>query len=74
MKFWFQCGTNDEKADRNNNGIIDAIDDTFDLIKELEKKGYSKGQTIHYEEIEDGEHNQATWRLAFPSFLSWVFA
>ena len=28
QKFWFEVGTDDEKIDRNNNGIIDAIDDT----------------------------------------------
>ena len=26
LKFWFEAGTNDEKDDRNNNGIIDAIE------------------------------------------------
>ena len=51
MKFWFEAGTNDETSDRNNNGIIDAIDDTLDLIKELEKKGYKQPQDIVYEEV-----------------------
>ena len=36
MTFWFEAGTNDENSDRNNNGIIDAIDDTLDLMQELE--------------------------------------
>ena len=38
LKFFFECGALDEKADRNNNGVIDAIDDTLDLIKELTEK------------------------------------
>ena len=38
LKFFFQCGNMDETKDRNNNGIIDSIDDTMDLIKELELK------------------------------------
>lgn len=72
MKFWFECGTNDEKDDRNGNGIIDSIDDTLDLIVELEIKGYKKGSDIEYFEIENGEHNQKTWSEAMPNFLKWL--
>ena len=32
QKFFFQAGKLDEVSDRNNNGIIDSIDDTIDLI------------------------------------------
>ncbi|MFT7434828.1 MAG: enterochelin esterase-like enzyme [Psychromonas sp.] len=74
LQFWFQCGTEDEKADRNKNGVIDSIDDTLDLIKELQAKGYKSGQQVHYEEVDAGEHNQKTWKAIFPSFLSWAFA
>ena len=72
-KFWLEAGTNDEKADRNNNGIIDAIDDTLDLINSLEKKGYKKGYDIEYVQIEGGMHNQQTWAEALPQFLIWAF-
>ena len=40
MKFYFECGTADESADRNQNGVIDSIDDTKDLISTLIEKGY----------------------------------
>lgn len=73
QKFWLQCGTADEIADRNNNGVIDAIDDTKDVIKELEKKGYSYPGDITYVEIKDGKHNLPTWGFAFPDFLKWAF-
>ncbi len=72
MKFWFQAGTKDEAADRNNNGVIDAIDDTLDLMKELRQKGYQP-EDMKYLEIEGGEHNQATWARALPDFLIWAF-
>lgn len=72
QQFWFECGTNDEKEDRNNNGIIDSIDDTLDLIKELEDKGYKQGKDIKYEEILNGEHNQKTWKEVMPLFLKWL--
>lgn len=72
LKFWFECGTNDEKDDRNNNGIIDAIEDTLDLITELKEKGYKNEGQVVYFEVKDGEHNQKTWSEAMPSFLKWL--
>lgn len=72
MQFWLQTGTKDETDDRNNNGVIDAIDDTRDLIMELEKLGYQEGQDIRYVEVVDGEHNQKTWGKVMPDFLSWA--
>ncbi len=73
MKFWFEAGTNDEQSDRNNNGVIDAIDDTLDLMSELEKKGYNKDKDLIYKEIEHGEHNADTWKKVLPDFLIWAF-
>lgn len=72
LTFWFQAGTKDEEADRNNNGVIDAIDDTLDIIKSLKAKGYSDND-ITYLEVEGGEHNFKTWSKAFPQFLKWAF-
>ena len=72
LKFWFQTGTNDENADRNNNGIIDAIDDTLQLIEALKEIGYTN-KDITYLEIKDGEHNPTTWGIAMPKFLIWAF-
>lgn len=71
--YWFQCGTLDEEDDRNNNGIIDAIDDTLDLMKALRAKGI-KEDSMRYLEIENGHHDPHTWGLAMPDFLAWVFA
>ena len=72
MKFWFEVGTNDEESDRNNNGVIDAIDDTRDLIDELVVLGYRPHEDIKYEEIEGGEHNPQTWGAIMPVFLRWA--
>ncbi|WP_462264598.1 alpha/beta hydrolase [Mucilaginibacter sp.] len=73
LKFWLQTGTKDELADRNHNGIIDSIDDTIDLIKELESKGYTRPNDVQYLEIVGGEHNTGTWAEAMPKFLCWAF-
>ena len=71
LKFYFTTGSLDEKMDRNNNGIIDSIDDTLGLIEELEKKGYKNEGDIHYKNYEDGKHDVKTWGRAMPEFLKW---
>lgn len=72
LKFFFETGTLDETSDRNNNGIIDSIDDTLDLMKELEKKGYQQEQDMVYLELPEGRHDIATWAQAMPEFLRWA--
>ncbi len=73
LRFWFEAGTDDEKEDRNKNGIIDAIDDTLDLMHELTLKGYHPYHDIKYVEVEGGQHNFHTWSEIFPVFLKWAF-
>jgi enterochelin esterase-like enzyme len=73
LEFWLQTGTKDETADRNQNGIIDSIDDTIDIIKELEAKGYARRADIQYLELVGGTHSTATWAYAMPKFLQWAF-
>ena len=70
LTFFLECGDLDELADRNNNGIIDSVDDTLDIIKELKQKGYPDN-SIRYIELPDGMHNVATWARAFPDYLAW---
>ncbi len=70
LQFFFQCGSQDETADRNNNGVIDSIDDTLDLIIELKAKGYTDAH-IQYQLVEGGRHDLATWAAVLPAFLEW---
>ncbi len=77
-QFWLQTGTLDETSDRNNNGVIDSIDDTLDLIAELEKIGYQREKpgiagNVRYVEVEGGHHNPETWGAIMPDFLTWAF-
>ncbi|MBK7406879.1 MAG: esterase family protein [Saprospirales bacterium] len=72
LKFWFQAGTEDETSDRNKNGVIDSIDDTLDLIRELKAIGYPEGD-ITYVEVAGGKHEQQTWGQVMPDFLKWAF-
>ena len=69
-RFWFQAGTEDEQEDRNNNGIIDAIDDTLQLINLLKDKGIATTD-VYYLEMEGGRHEPATWARALPHFIQW---
>ncbi|MDQ8006378.1 MAG: alpha/beta hydrolase-fold protein [Pedobacter sp.] len=73
LKFWLMTGTEDEKADRNQNFIIDSIDDTIDVVKELVSKGYHRPSEVFYYEMVGGKHDVPTWGKAFPKFLEWAF-
>lgn len=73
LRFWFQTGTLDESNDRNRNGIIDSIDDTLDLIEELQQHGIEPGHRLRYIEIEGGKHHPETWALAMKDFLVWGY-
>lgn len=72
LRLWFQAGTKDETADRDDNGVIDAIQDTTELMDALAARGYRRGADMHYEEVRGGEHNEATWARALPDFLRWA--
>ena len=72
FRCWLQAGTEDETDDRNHNGIIDAIDDTLDLIKVFKTLGCREGKDIHYLEVAGGRHEPATWARVLPDFLRWV--
>lgn len=72
LRFWFEAGTADETADRNNNGVIDAIEDTLDLITELVLKGFELHQDLTYVEVKGGKHDQATWAAVLPQFFKWA--
>ncbi len=71
LKFFFEAGALDETMDRNNNGIIDSIDDTLGLISELIKKGYTVPDDIVYLELQEGRHDIATWAKGMREFLKW---
>jgi iron(III)-enterobactin esterase len=72
LRLWFEAGTADETDDRDGNGVIDAIQDTTELIDELVVRGYRRGEDVVYVEIAGGEHNEATWARALPDFLRWA--
>lgn len=74
LELWFQTGTADETSDRDDDGVIDSISDTLDCIAELERKGFQWNHDVRYLEVENGEHNPATWRKIMPDFLKWALS
>lgn len=72
LNFFIQTGRLDETADRNNNGIIDSIDDALGIISELSKLGYTLNENITYLEVEDGRHDVETWGRVMPDFIKWL--
>jgi enterochelin esterase-like enzyme len=72
LRVWFQAGTRDETEDRDGNGVIDAIQDTTELMDELAAKGFRAGSDMTYLQIEGGEHHEPTWARALPDFLRWA--
>ncbi|WP_072008612.1 alpha/beta hydrolase-fold protein [Hymenobacter sp. IS2118] len=72
-RFWLQTGTLDERSDRNENGVIDSIEDCLDLIEELVKHGLDVHQHLRYVQVEGGHHHPDTWGRVMPDFLRWAF-
>jgi enterochelin esterase-like enzyme len=72
LRLWFQAGTADETADRDGNGVIDAIQDTTELVDELEANGFRPDRDVAYTETAGGEHNEQTWARELPDFLRWA--
>ena len=72
LRAWFEAGRSDERDDRDGNGVIDAIQDTRELMAELERKGWETGTRMTYVEVAGG-HNPQTWGSVLPDFLRWAF-
>ncbi len=68
LHYFFMAGTDEEESDRNNNGIIDVIDDTLDMIAALVARGVPSDD-ICYMPVEGGQHNQQTWG---PALIDWL--
>jgi enterochelin esterase-like enzyme len=71
LKFFFQAGELDETEDRNGNNVIDSIDDTIDVMRELLAKGWLEGKAMRYLQLPDGKHDIRSWAKALPVFLKW---
>jgi enterochelin esterase-like enzyme len=72
IRAWLQAGTHDETSDRDGDGVIDAIQDTTELIDAMVARGYTRGLDLAYREVPGGRHEPATWARVLPEFLLWL--
>ncbi|GAB2868936.1 hypothetical protein GCM10027044_33420 [Hymenobacter ruber] len=72
-RFWLQVGTLDERGDRNENGVIDSVEDCLDLVDELITCGLDVQKALRYVQVEGGHHHPDTWGRVMPDFLIWAF-
>lgn len=72
FRLWFQVGTRDEVSDRDDDGVIDAIQDTLELMAELRAIGGADAD-LAYVEVRGGRHDYPTWARVLPEFLIWAF-
>ena len=72
LRMWLETGLQDETSDRDGDGVIDAVQDTGELVGELEQKGYRPGlDVVHITVI--GGHDLPTWKRLLPEWLAWAF-
>ena len=57
----------------DGNGVIDAIQDTTELVDELAARGYARGREVVYRETAGGRHDEETWAKELPGFLRWAW-
>ncbi len=72
LKYWFYAGEDEEKTDRDKDGITDVVDDTRDLIDLIKSKNAATDNDIVYVEIKQGKHDYASWSKVLPEFLIWA--
>ncbi len=62
----------EEKSDRDKDGITDVADDTRDLIDLIKRKNAATDNDIVYVEKKQGKHDYTSWSKVFPEFLIWA--
>ncbi|MEO8413977.1 MAG: alpha/beta hydrolase-fold protein [Ginsengibacter sp.] len=72
LKYWFYAGGSEETADRDNDGIIDVVDDARDLVDLIKQKNVCPPEDIIYTEVKEGIHDYNSWSKVFPRFLLWA--
>lgn len=72
QRFWMMATDQEEKDDRNNNGIIDVVDDTIQLTELLHQQG-TPAKNIAFTRLPTGAHHTDTWAKELEPMLRWIF-
>ena len=73
LAYWFYAGGNEEKGDRDKDGITDVVDDNKDLVNLLKSKNVAGADNIVFKEDPTGVHDYSSWSHQFAAFLLWAF-
>lgn len=73
LNIWIDAGNAEESSDRNNNGLIDMVDDARDMVAALNKKGFTSHKDVMYYEVSMGSHNEDSWAKRFDQVLLYMF-
>lgn len=71
MRFWVDMGT---REGRQIEALHQGIARTRELISILDRAGLSPGRDYYYQEVYEGEHNEAAWAERFDKILLYFFA
>jgi enterochelin esterase-like enzyme len=74
LQYWFYAGEKEETNDRDKDGVIDAVDDTRDLVELIKSKNVCLPGDIQFNIDPNGIHDFSSWRNQLPQFLLWAFA
>lgn len=70
-RFWLMAGDAEETSDRDNDGIIDVVDDTLDVLAGLKSKGYPEN-LLSYRLVPGGRHHESTWAAHLGDAIRWL--
>jgi predicted alpha/beta superfamily hydrolase len=73
LNIWIDAGDAEEENDRNNNGIIDMVDDARDMVAVLKEKGFITNKDVVYREVEGGKHNEEAWAKRLNQVFLYMF-
>lgn len=71
-KFWLDSGTFEEEDDRDEDGLIDVVDDVRDVRDRLMALGHTFGTTLGGMEAIGGFHNEQSWAARFDEVLLYL--
>lgn len=72
-KLWIDIGTNEGTSTGNLAPFSRAVRDCRDLVEILKQRGHVVGDSLRYEEIEGGNHNERDWAARFDRILMFLF-
>lgn len=71
QEMFFGVGTDEERDDRDGDGVVDVLDDTRDLVERMAARG-TEGEGAVLFLLPGGRHDPSSWARMLPAFLHWA--